>query len=268
MSGKAIRLKRLFKHSDRLLVIPLDHGITIGPVKGLENMTQTIQKIAAGGADAVVLHKGFAEQLGRLSTFSGCELILHLSASTVLAPDPDCKKQVASVERALELGATAISVHVNLGSAAEAEMLRDFGMVSEQSSRWGLPLLAMMYIRDGSKSSEFDPVKLGHAARVAEELGADLIKINYSGDPESFAQVITGVTVPVIIAGGPKMDAPQQLLEMVADAMAVGARGVAFGRNVFQASHPDRLVKAVRQILDQKLTKSDLKQLIQANRLA
>ncbi|HYH03795.1 MAG TPA: 2-amino-3,7-dideoxy-D-threo-hept-6-ulosonate synthase [Bacillota bacterium] len=268
MSGKEIRLKRLFKHSDRLLVIPMDHGITLGPVKGLENMRQTVRAVVDGGADAVVLHKGYAEQLGSLLCFDGCELILHLSASTTLAPDPNRKERVASVERAIELGATAISIHVNLGSAFEAEMLKDFGRISERSSRWGLPLLAMMYIRDAAKTSEYDPVKIGHAARVAEELGADLVKVNYTGDVESFSRVVEGVTVPVIIAGGPKMDSATELLEMVMDAVTAGARGVAFGRNVFQTNHPDRLVRVLRQVLDQKLAKTDLEQLLQNPPLA
>ena len=262
MSGKAIRLKRLFKHSDRLLVIPLDHGITIGPVKGLENLAETVQAVADGGADAVILHKGYAQTLGNCLNFENCELILHLSASTALAPDPNRKELVASVERALELGATAVSVHVNLGSTYEAEMLRDCGVIAEQSSRWGMPLLAMMYIRDNTATSEFDPVKIRHAARVAEELGADLVKVNYSGDAQSFAQVIEGVTIPVIIAGGPKMESSLELLEMVSAAVAVGAKGVAFGRNVFQAAQPTRLVKVIRQLLDQKVAQPELEQLL------
>ena len=266
MSGKELRLKRLFKHSDRLLIIPMDHGITLGPVKGLENMGHTIRAVAAGGADAVVLHKGYAEQLGSLVSFDNCELILHLSASTALAPDPNRKELVASVERALELGATAISIHVNLGSAFEAEMLKDFGRISERSSRWGLPLLAMMYVRGTDRNSEYDPVKIGHAARVAEELGADLVKVNYTGDVESFSRVVAGVTVPVLIAGGPKIDSELKLLEMVTDAVTAGAKGVALGRNVFQADHPERLVKAVRQVLDQKTAKADLG-LLQNNQL-
>ena len=162
------------------------------------------------------------------------------------------------MERAIELGATAVSIHVNLGSAFEAEMLHDFGVVSEQCSRWGMPLLAMMYVRDGLKESEYDPVKIRHAARVAEELGADIMKVNYTGDLESFATVIDGVTIPVIIAGGPKMNSSQELLEMVADAITAGAKGVAIGRNIFQDSRPVLLTKTIRQVIDQNIPKERL----------
>jgi predicted phospho-2-dehydro-3-deoxyheptonate aldolase len=266
MAGKEIRLKHLYKHSEHLLIVPLDHGITIGPVTGLTNIRKTVKAVARGGADAVILHKGLAERLGDLISPDSCELILHLSASTTMAPNPNRKELVASVERAIELGATAISIHVNLGAASEAEMLKDFGIVADRSCRWGIPLLAMMYVRDGSKASEYDPVKIGHAARVAEELGADIVKVNYTGDPDSFAQVIAGVAVPVVIAGGPKMNSTVELLEMVTDAIAAGAQGVALGRNIFQDQNPERLAHAVRLILDQKIAKEDLRRFLLDNR--
>ncbi len=262
MAGKDLRLKRLFRHSDQLFILPLDHGITIGPVPGLADIRDTVQAAIEGGIDAVVIHKGIVERISDLLGQDSCEMIMHLSASTALAPDPDRKEQVTSVERALELGATAISVHVNLGSAFEAEMLKDFGAVSEQCSRWGIPLLAMMYVRDGTKDSEYDPGKIRHAARVAEELGADLIKVNYTGDPESFAAVVSAVAVPVIIAGGPKLNSAADLFEMVADAVSAGARGVAIGRNIFQDDHPAQRAAIVRQILDQKIPKEKLARFI------
>lgn len=262
MSGKDIRLKRLFKHSEELFVVPLDHGITIGPVIGLEDIRRTVTAVADGGVDAVVLHKGLTERVSDLFSSERCELILHLSASTSLAPDPNRKELVASMERAIELGATAASVQVNLGSAFEAEMLEDLGDICEQSSRWGMPLLAMMYVRDGIKESEYDPIKIRHAARVAEELGADIIKVNYTGDPESFAKVVEAVTVPVIIAGGPKMNLRAELLEMIADAVSAGAKGVAIGRNIFQDSNPTNLAQIIRQILDLKIPKERLGEFI------
>lgn len=263
MTGKEIRLKRLFKHSERLFVVPMDHGITIGPVTGLAKISQTVKAIAEGGADAVIIHKGLAGQIDKLLGPNSCELIIHLSASTSLAPDPNHKELVTSVEKAIELGATAVSIHVNLGSAFEAEMLKDFGMVAEYSNRWGMPLLAMMYIRDDCKENEFNPQKIKHAARVAEEMGADIIKVNYTGDPETFAGVIEAVSVPVIIAGGPKMDSHYELLAMIADAVLAGAGGVAIGRNVFQDDDPTRLSSIIRQILDNSIPKEKLSEFFQ-----
>ncbi|MCW2276755.1 2-amino-3,7-dideoxy-D-threo-hept-6-ulosonate synthase [Heliophilum fasciatum] len=250
MSGKLIRLNRLIKPHRPLLSVPMDHGLTIGPVSGLTDMGRIVSQVAAGGADAVIIHKGLARQISQHLPET-CHLIVHLSASTQLAPDSTHKELIASVEEAVRLGATAVSVHVNLGSASESQMLKDMGFVAEQCDRWGIPLLAMMYVRDGKKENEYNPTKIAHAARVAEEIGADIIKINYTGDPDSFRMITKAVQPPVVIAGGPKIDSNERLLSMIQDAMQAGARGVAIGRNIFQDPAPQQLTAHIRSILDQ-----------------
>ena len=252
MKGKEVRLKRLFKHSDRIFIAPMDHGVTVGPVQGLTDMPAIVSLIKAGKADAVVVHKGLVKQITDYLSSDGCELIVHLSASTSLAPDPNRKELVSSVEHAIRLGATAVSVHVNLGSEYESGMLKDLGMVAEQCESWGMPLLAMMYVRDGSKESEYDPGKIKHAARLAEEVGADIVKVNYTGSVETFAEVTGGVKIPVVIAGGPKMSSLKDLLVMIEESVQAGARGVAIGRNLFQNPNPTHLAWVIRQILDHR----------------
>ncbi len=253
-SGKEIRLNRLFRSGRRLFAVPLDHGVTLGPVQGLTDIDRIVRAVVMGGADAVIVHKGLARRLTCLSEQPDtCELILHLSASTVLSPDPNQKELVTSVARAVQMGATAVSAHVNLGSGAEAKMLKDLGLLAEECESWGMPLLAMMYVRDGCKESEYDPAKIRHAARVAEELGADIIKVNYTGSAETFAGVVEAVRAPVVIAGGPKMDSPSQVLAMVAEAVGAGAKGAAIGRNLFQAEDPTRLASAIRRALDETI---------------
>lgn len=250
MSGKVLRLNRLFKHSRRTLIVPMDHGITIGPVEGLTNMRRTIIAVADGGADAVIVHKGLARQAADFLNTNSCELIVHLSASTTLSPDPNRKELVSSVEEAIRLGATAVSTHVNLASKNEAEMLKDMGRIADKCEQWGVPLLAMMYVRDGTKETEYDPVKIRHAARIAEEMGADIIKVNYTGSAETFAEVTASVRKPVVIAGGPKIDSPESLLRMIAEALQAGAAGAAIGRNIFQDSNPTLMAGKIRGLLD------------------
>lgn len=249
MSGKEIRMKRLFRRP-RLFVVPMDHGVTIGPVGGLVDPGGVVRAIAQGGADAVIVHKGLARRIAADLSSGGCELIVHLSASTALSPDPNRKELVSSVEHAIRLGATAVSAHVNLGAGYEPQMLRDLGRLAEACDCWGMPCLAMMYVRDGMKGSEYDPAKIKHAARVAEELGADIIKVNYTGTPETFAEVTRAVNSPVLIAGGPKMDSTADLLAMIEDAVQAGAGGAAIGRNVFQAGNPALLAAEIRRALD------------------
>ncbi|MCM3651963.1 2-amino-3,7-dideoxy-D-threo-hept-6-ulosonate synthase [Metabacillus litoralis] len=253
MSGKEIRLKKLYHHSDKLLIVPMDHGITIGPVVGLTEINETVKAVFEGGADAVVVHKGLVRYLKDTLGSNKGELIIHLSASTSLAPEAQAnrKEVVSSVEHSIRLGATAISTHVNLGSPFEADQLRDVGLIAEECDKWGLPLLAMMYVRDGSKDHEFDSVRIRHAARVAEELGADIVKVNYSGSAESFKDVITGVKIPVLIAGGERLSSSGDLLSMVDDAISAGANGISIGRNIFQDENPAKLCAGIRSILDQ-----------------
>ncbi|MCL6477408.1 MAG: 2-amino-3,7-dideoxy-D-threo-hept-6-ulosonate synthase [Peptococcaceae bacterium] len=250
MKGKEVRLRHLFKHSKRLFIVPMDHGVTIGPVPGLVDIRRTVKAVTGGGADAVIVHKGLARQIIDLVHPGGCELIVHLSASTALSPEPNKKETISSVKYAIRLGATAVSAHVNLGGSFESQMLKDLGRLAEECELWGMPLLAMMYVRDGTRESEYDPAKIKHAARVAEELGADIVKVNYTGSPETFAEVAGAVNIPVVIAGGPKMDSTGDLLAMITDAVKAGAGGVAIGRNVFQDHNPDLLAASIRQVLD------------------
>jgi len=251
LSGKVIRLKHLFGHSERLFAVPMDHGVTVGPVQGLIDICGVVSDIG-DMIDAIIVHKGMVNQLEGCLNRKGCQLIVHLSASSALSPDPNRKELVTSVEHSIRMGATAVSVHVNLGSEFEAQMLKDLGNTAEQCELWGMPLLAMMYVRDGSEECEYHPGKIKHAARIAEELGADIIKVNYTGSVDSFYEVTNAVKIPVIIAGGPKMSSDNEVYSMVCDAVRAGARGVAIGRNIFQHDSPAQITCAIRKMLDRE----------------
>lgn len=244
---------RLFKQGKRLFIVPMDHGITSGPLGGLEDISKTVKQVSEGGADAVIVHKGLARYISSNLAPVNCELIIHLSASTSLAADPSRKELVSSVEQAIRLGAAAASIHVNLGTPSEPQMLKDLGWAAEQCDRWGLPMLAMMYVKDGKPESEYDAGKIRHAARIAEELGADIIKVNYTATPDTFSMVTSSVKSPVIIAGGPKADSPDALYRMIKEAVAAGARGAAIGRNVFGTADPVSVSRTIRRILDNEI---------------
>ena len=249
MIGKSIRLERIInRDSGRTVIVPMDHGITLGPIQGLEDMTKTVDAVVNGGATAIVLHKGIVSS-GHRRSGKDVGLIVHLSASTSLGPDPNAKVEVAEVEEALRLGADAVSVHVNLGAPTEMEMLRELGRVAKKCSDWGMPLLAMIYTRGEKVKNPFDVEYVKHAARVGAELGADIVKVVYTGSIKTFEEVVAGCPVPVVIAGGEKMESDKELLEMVADALKAGAAGVSIGRNVFQHKRPMRIVSAIGAIV-------------------
>ncbi|MGZ4902509.1 MAG: 2-amino-3,7-dideoxy-D-threo-hept-6-ulosonate synthase [Halobacteriota archaeon] len=247
--GKAIRLERIFNRStNNTIIVPMDHGVSVGPIKGLEDLRTAVNKVAEGGANAVLGHVGLAKH-GHRGYGRDIGLILHLSGSTALAPDPNRKVLVRTVEEAIKFGADAVSVHVNIGAQYEADMLATLGQVSGQCDYWGMPLLAMMYPRGPKVENEHDVEHVKLAARAGAELGADIIKTNYTGDIDSFKEVVKGCPVPVIVAGGPQMDTERQLLQMVRDSLDAGGRGVAIGRNVFQAKNPTTAVRQIARVV-------------------
>ncbi len=245
MIGKAIRLERIIdRDSGKTVIIPMDHGVSVGPVAGLEDMRTTISKVVNGGANAILMHKGIV-RAGHRGTGKDVGLIIHLSGGTSLSPDPNAKELVCTVEEALKLGADAVSVHINLGAETDRQMLRQLGQVSERCLEWQMPLVAMMYTRGAKIKDEYDVENVKHAARVGAELGADIVKVPYTGSVDSFTKVVNGCPVPVVIAGGPKMDSDEDIFKMVDDALKAGAAGVSIGRNAFQHKNPERMIQAL-----------------------
>ncbi|MEM3108600.1 MAG: 2-amino-3,7-dideoxy-D-threo-hept-6-ulosonate synthase [Candidatus Bathyarchaeia archaeon] len=249
LDGKKRRLRRIMPDG-RTVVVPMDHGVSSGPIKGLDRIAETIRLVGEGGCDAIVVHKGIAKALDTGSI----GLIIHLSASTSLSEKPNWKVAVGGVKEALKLGCDAVSVHINVGAEHENRMLSMLGSVAGECDEYGVPLLAMMYPRGPKISSEHDPEAVAHAARLGAELGADIVKTNYTGDVESFRMVVESCPVPVIIAGGPKASTVEGLLQMVYDSLKAGGAGVSIGRNVFQHSHPDRMAAALASLVHRGAT--------------
>lgn len=244
-AGKKRRLKRIFRDDNRTGIVPMDHGVTVGPVSGLVNMQEIVNKLLQGGVDAVVLHRGVAKHVDT----GNAGLIIHLSGITRLGPDPNNKVQVCSVEEAVRIGADAVSVHVNVGAEQEDKMLAKLGRVADDCDRYGVPLLAMMYPRGKKIQNQHAVDVVAHAARLGAELGADIVKTNYTGDAETFKEVVRSCYVPVIIAGGPKVETVREVLQMVHDSIKAGGAGFSIGRNVFQHENPTKMVKALSAIV-------------------
>jgi predicted phospho-2-dehydro-3-deoxyheptonate aldolase len=244
MDGKSIRMNRILR-SGKAVIVPMDHGVSEGPIEGLIDMNNAVTLAERGGASAVLLHKGI---LKSLKTAPSCGMIMHISAGTKYAEDKNKKVIVSCVDQAIRQGADALSVHVNIGgSASEPDMLEELGKIADECDSMGLPLLAMTYPR--GKNIKSTPYEIAHAARIGGELGADLIKCPYTGDIRSMKLVVDSCPVPVVIAGGPKCDSDYDVLKMVEDAMIAGAIGISLGRNIFQHDRPDLMTAALRSII-------------------
>jgi 2-amino-4,5-dihydroxy-6-oxo-7-(phosphonooxy)heptanoate synthase len=244
--ARKLRLRRLYRHKgSNLFVVPLDHSVTDGPItRTAGEKDELVGQLADNGVDAIVLHKGSVRHI-KHEWFTATSLIMHLSASTIHAPDPDSKYIVAKVAEAVRLGADAVSVHVNLGSRDEARQVADLGAVGEASDQWNLPLLAMMYPRGPRIDNPRDPALIAHAALLAAELGADIVKTPYAGTVSAMSDVVRASPIPLIVAGGSRLSRTADVLSYVDDVLRAGAAGLAFGRNVFQAVDPGALARAI-----------------------
>lgn len=246
---KQQRLHKIISPSDgKTVIVPMDHGVSDGPIKGLALISETLNRIKDGGADAVVLHKGIVKQ--NREALLSLPYLIHVSASTSLGA-PLKKVLVADVAECVELGAQGVSIHINLGNMYEPEMLADLGKVARDCERQNMPLLAMMYVRsdmNGEIANDISVKSLSHAARIAYELGADIVKVNYPGTKEGFQAVVEGCKIPVVLAGGSK-GLKEEFMGIVRDAVDAGGAGVSCGRNVFQAEDVEGMVREVVKVV-------------------
>jgi fructose-bisphosphate aldolase/2-amino-3,7-dideoxy-D-threo-hept-6-ulosonate synthase len=251
-AGTAARLERIGT-GGRYVIVPMDHGITIGAVKGLKDIDSTVDAVTRGGADAVLTQKGIAPRVH--PNKNGAGYIVHVNASTTIGPDENDKRVTCTVEEAVRAGADAVSFHINVGSDHEPGQIEDLAALTDDASRLGVPVLAMAYAR-GPGVDGTDPEALGHAVRLAEELGADLVKTGYSGDADSFEHVVESTRLPVVIAGGSK-GTDRETVEAVRGVMDAGGAGVSMGRSIFQHDDPEAIAHAVSGVVHEDLPTED-----------
>lgn len=261
--GKEIRLSRIIKKSTgKSVSIAFDHGLDDGPMPGNINPRATMEKIIEGGADAVLISPGIARICNDLLCDDNAPaVILRLDwTNTFRAADELNYEEgrnvlISDVESALAMGADAVLTFMFIGyqdSQVEALEIAKNAEVCRAATRLGIPHIMEPMARGNAKRAagrELDSKLIALHTRMAAELGADLIKTDYSGDAASYAKVIEGCPVPILIAGGPKTASVKESLEMVKGAINAGASGVVLGRNVVQAKDPVAMIKALRAIV-------------------
>jgi len=204
----------------------------MGTITGLEHPERLINTLVKSGVNAIIGHKGILKIFHE--SLASTPFIFHLSGATNLGIDPGYKTLVSDVETAVAMGADAVSIHITIGHPQEREMLRDFGRVSSQCDRFGMPLLAMAYLAQPATKINEGSVPELHAVRVAQELGADIIKIAYPGNNDSLAEIASSSLVPVIVGGGPRHD-NSTFIQNISEMMSTGIDGLAVGRHIFQS---------------------------------
>lgn len=239
------RLRRIFKDDGQALIVAFDHGLTEGPVKGMEVPALALTRLVAGGADAILTSYGiatrFAAEIAKLG------LIIRLDVGGTKLGKMGPGSQYFQVEDALRIGADAVAVSAFPGTLEEKETMQTLAKVIMEAHKWGLPVMAEMQPGGFDAGPEFcTPETISLSARIAAEFGADWVKVPYTNQ---FQRVVQTCYVPAVMLGGVKVNDQRRLFETVWEAKQAGSAGVAIGRNIFQADDPGAIVKALAAIL-------------------
>ncbi len=211
-TGKSLRLRRIMDaETGTTVMFAFSHGTRAPEVlPGLEQPTRVIEAAASGGADCVFLAPGLIEAMGDLTATTSLGVAVKVSATASRGGTPYQEVLTTSVERSLELGADAVVALIPFAPENEPAVI----------------------------------ALTAQRARLCSELGADIIKSNWTGSIDSFAEIVESVPVPVVVAGGSRESDLDLLLKLQA-AREAGAVGRSVGRNIFQHEAPERMVRAI-----------------------
>jgi fructose-bisphosphate aldolase, class I len=266
VSGAEVRLGQLFdRESGRSFIAAFDHGVTLGPKPGSEDALAVLKQIIDGGPDGILVSPGVMKLGGSLFAFHGGpvpivradwifnnEVFPGLPAALQDPRQGENYEVICSPEDALALGAGAITMFLIVGTgdgAAFSNNARHVASYIQAARRVGIPVIVESVLWGSRLEDKRDPELLAFGARVAAELGADAIKTAYTGDPETMRQVVAGCPVPVLVLGGVRSSSPEVVLEATRGAIESGARGVVYGRNVWQADDPVMMCGLLREVI-------------------
>ena len=250
--GKLIRLNRIFSHpSGRLCSVAVDHSIGYGkllPGGGLANLAEALARIVPGGPGAITMTKGTAMHCW--APYAGqVPLIVQSGCFTA---DDRVIESVTDPEECVRLGADAIAIAIGIFGPNEGKFIKMLTDGVKQAAHYDLPVIAHIYPRDFSGPTPrivFDPEGIMWAVRIGLEAGVDVIKVGYTGDVDSFRQVVASSTVPVVAAGGPKAKNLRAALTAMSEVVQAGARGATIGRNVWGVSKTAAALRAFKAVI-------------------
>jgi DhnA family fructose-bisphosphate aldolase class Ia len=261
--GKKIRLRRILGSPDRhALIVAFDHAPVLGPIPGTEDPLGKIRSFAEAKVDAILLNLGLIRQFAQSPLeIEIPPIIARIDWTTVWAVMRDGGKGelrsslLARPEDALRHGADAVLTYMVVGTGDadfEAKEISRTAEVARECERVGIPLIVESLARGRQVENPGDPKWLNMHTRMAAELGADAVKTDYSGDPDSMRSVVENCPIPILVLGGSRQASDKDALAVVRGAVATGAAGVFFGRNVFQSEDMHSFLQQARAILDRR----------------
>ena len=257
--GKRIRLNRILNRRGRgTLVVAFDHALVLGPIPGTEDACGQVSQFVEAQVDAILLNLGLIQRCNDCFLPAATPgIIARIDWTTVWNSLSHGEHgalrscMLGSATDALGHGADAVLSYLVVGTGDadfETKEIARNAQLARECERLGMPLIIETLARGKDVQNPADPQWLKLHTRIAAELGADVIKTDYAGSPESMREVVEACPIPILILGGSRNDAA---LEIVRGAMKAGAAGVFFGRNVFQSQDMAGFLKQARIILNE-----------------
>ena len=260
--GKRRRLGRLLRgDTGRALCLAFDHGLHLGTTPAVADVPKVLRFACAAPVDGMILSAGVVMRYGAefLCGADAPAVILRLDHTSMWRTGPPFPadvghtRLVASVEQAARLGADAVITYLFVGHQdpdLESRSFETNARVGAEAQRLGIPhVIESMAARGGTAADPFDPDVVAAHTRIADEIGADAIKTDWPGSAQAMARVSAAVSAPILVAGGPSLNDDAAVVRITAEILDGGGRGLMFGRNIFQANQPDRLLRRLRALM-------------------
>lgn len=258
--GMKNRLAQLIKSDGHCLFLPIDHGYFQGPTRKLEKPAETIQPLLPY-CDGLFVTRGVLRSA--IDPEKTKPIILRVSGGTsMVGKDLSDEGITTSMEEAIRLNVSAVGISIFVGTDHERESLLNLSKLVDEGEKYGIPVMAVTAV--GKELEKRDARYLALSSRIAAELGARIVKTYWC---EDFDRVVNGCPVPVVMAGGPKVDTEVEVFEFVHDGMEKGAIGVNLGRNIWQHDYPVAMIKALRAIIHKKAIVNEAKEIFEQEKI-
>lgn len=251
-AGITLRTNAIFDKQDgRSVIIALDHGSIAGPMPGITTPRTIVKACVASKVDGILTTKGFVDaSLPEWDRHTS--LILRLTGGFTILGGKFEEEMIVEPETALAYGASCAAITIKFGHEKEGEFIRKASLAIDRCHRLGLPVMVEAMAKGtlgGKEVAPQDPEAIRMVARMGAEIGADLIKTYYTGSTESFARVVEGCPVPIVILGGAKTDSIRDVLQTIHDSLQAGGSGIAMGRNIWSFGKVEAMIEAVNGLV-------------------
>src|SRR5881409_833347 len=250
------RLSRIIKpETGRTVMLAVDHGYFMGPTHKLEEPRKTIEPLLPY-SDAIMCTRGVLRT--SVNPKSQVPIVLRVSGGASIVGESLTNETITtSFREAVRLNVAAVALSIFVGTPHEHQTLKNLGKLVNLGEDYGVPVLAVPAV--GKELEKRDARYLGLACRIAAEIGAHFVKTYFC---EDFGKVVKGCPVPLVVAGGPKLETELDALELAYDAIQDGAKGVDMGRNIWQSTNPVSMIRGIRAVVHERATPREALELV------